>query len=704
MTTAQGAIAPFAEQAKKLAEKGFSVLPLDGKRPFFKGWTEFCHRQPSEQELDEWVSRYPNKNIGVTCGAASRLIVLDFDTLDEELHRKTKEIIPPSPVLKRGEKPFAAFYKYEGQKSLKIRKPGNNKPEIEILSDGNQTVLPPSIHPDTGRPYRYLTPNTLLDINPEELPSLPQSVIAQLVRLVEGEAAPLSKPTNSRPPMRVVAAGDSHKSALRSALTFRRVLDHFNYSKTSSIEDTPEGFKCSSPWNTDSNPSCCCNENEKVFNDFSSGKSGDVFDFIAALGGWSIPENFSQVMRTAEIITGVKRMEGHQMNKPVLAVSNSLERREIKKQVPIYEDYAAFFHERLGVYKRDLIGGELNLKEKDGRWQIARSKLSVFISHALDTGFLKKADMAEHFARFEDEQEKQLLVDIPEWDGVDRVKTIASCLHATNISQEHMEEFIKDWGAKIFGRIENSENTNRLLCLKGGQGIGKDYLIRALVGGLDDYMSNMTITNNENDNLTMLADHIVLNISEFDRTARTEVATLKDWIDKRDATIRRPYARSHIKHQLHCSFIASANVEAHELLRDPTGNRRYIIFELESINWNYPTDQSLQILAQFKALWGQGFKASQEAEAVMKAYIAEKTPEDPTQALLEEYDARLLNLEKGRTTSRFKIDEISETLTYLAGTYRVAGIPKLQQILRANGRSKRLNTGVIYFRPENSPK
>ena len=47
---------------------------------------------------------------------------------------------------------------------------------IELLGTG-QTVIPPTIHPETGNPYERLTENTLLDTPIDELPQVADDII-----------------------------------------------------------------------------------------------------------------------------------------------------------------------------------------------------------------------------------------------------------------------------------------------------------------------------------------------------------------------------------------------------------------------------------------------------------------------------------------------------------------------------------------------
>jgi hypothetical protein len=77
---------------------------------------------------------------------------------------------------------------------------GKTVPEwtIEVLSTGKQLVAPPSIHPDTGAPYRWVTPlDTALPRMPANILSAIKEEPSEPVRVVN--VVPASRP--SRPPV-----------------------------------------------------------------------------------------------------------------------------------------------------------------------------------------------------------------------------------------------------------------------------------------------------------------------------------------------------------------------------------------------------------------------------------------------------------------------------------------------------------------------
>lgn len=145
----------FKDSAEPLRAAGYSVIPLVAreKRPIPTQWTRFCAVLPSDQDYMEWYANHKGANIGLCLGRASKLIAIDFDYDEDGLHTEILALLPKSPVKKVGAKGFTVFYRFNGEKTEQFTR--NGKVVFEILSHGRQTVLPPSIHPDTGKPYIY---------------------------------------------------------------------------------------------------------------------------------------------------------------------------------------------------------------------------------------------------------------------------------------------------------------------------------------------------------------------------------------------------------------------------------------------------------------------------------------------------------------------------------------------------------------------
>jgi hypothetical protein len=186
------ALTAYAQAGARLVDNGYSAFPIipgqkipgvykifpdEGKcwRPA-RDWERFCDRLPTDIELSSW-DNWPDAGVGVAIDQT--LKVIDIDTEDQELNAAILDVLPDSPVKKRGNRGFSAFYK--GSEAITSRKFKRGKDSIvEILAHGAQTVVPPTMHPDTGKPYEWLTSDTLIDTSTHQLPELPDDIEARL--------------------------------------------------------------------------------------------------------------------------------------------------------------------------------------------------------------------------------------------------------------------------------------------------------------------------------------------------------------------------------------------------------------------------------------------------------------------------------------------------------------------------------------------
>jgi hypothetical protein len=178
---------PYARVGASLIADGYSAIPIDpmGKRPDLSlgmEWQRFCTRLPTQLEVDTWSKR--SAGVGVALGAASGgLVVLDIDVDDVDVIEAI-ESRWPSTVRKVGRTGYSAFYRASSEvRARSFRRPSGGG--VDLLAAGRQTVLPPSRHPGTCEPYRWLTPRTLENTLIDELPTLPDDVAAQLVEVLD---------------------------------------------------------------------------------------------------------------------------------------------------------------------------------------------------------------------------------------------------------------------------------------------------------------------------------------------------------------------------------------------------------------------------------------------------------------------------------------------------------------------------------------
>lgn len=144
----------FADTAPAYFAAGLPVIPLyrKEKRPVPLDWSRY-HDQPVEPEVQQnWLAGNAQGNIGLVLGKQSGIVMLDIDTEDEALIGVILDQLPKSPWKRIGQKGMVLAFRYSGTRTFRIKNEAGES-ICELLSERTQCVLPPSIHPKTGRPY-----------------------------------------------------------------------------------------------------------------------------------------------------------------------------------------------------------------------------------------------------------------------------------------------------------------------------------------------------------------------------------------------------------------------------------------------------------------------------------------------------------------------------------------------------------------------
>jgi hypothetical protein len=139
----------FSQHAYLYAALGWALIPLDGKEPRSRRWQT---AQPEDPELAagkwaEWGKRW---NMGVVLGP-SGLAVLEYDT------ETAKDVLlgllggdwPAVPTVSSGGRSRHLYFLDSGLEPA-------SRDGLELRCGRQQCVLPPSVHPETGRAYEWV--------------------------------------------------------------------------------------------------------------------------------------------------------------------------------------------------------------------------------------------------------------------------------------------------------------------------------------------------------------------------------------------------------------------------------------------------------------------------------------------------------------------------------------------------------------------
>lgn len=316
-----------------------------------------------------------------------------------------------------------------------------------------------------------------------------------------------------------------------------------------------------------------------------------------------------------------------------------------------YEDYAKLFEKILGNPKRDIFSDDLLFINEIGFWEKAAGAIGVLRSEAasLEDSFQMKFNLPlirDHFDKFERSKKPEFLIDVPKWDGKDRIKVFADALVPRKdsiLNNEDFDQFISDWLCKAWKRVFDPNVRNRILVLKSEQTKGKDWWTDSLLFGAGQFMKDLSVVTGDKDSYLQLSSGMFLKVAEFEKTAKAEASVLKDMITKPFTDLRAPHDRATKRRYSRCSFIGNANSD--DLLKDPTGSSRFIIFELDSFKYNYPVrnlEAGVQILAQARHLAEAGFECSKESEEKLSDYLNNRTPDDPGNIVFRSYESKIM--------------------------------------------------------------
>lgn len=160
---------PLAAALAYATKRNWRVFPLNGKRPH-SGTHGHRDATTDPVQIRRWWSRWPNANVGIACSSTRGPIVIDIDGRSgARLIGKLglPETREASSRLGRRHLYFAPMA--DGTAIKRTIRPMGSSYAFDILGDGGYVVAPPSVHPDTGSPYKWVRKVPLAPFPPEAL-------------------------------------------------------------------------------------------------------------------------------------------------------------------------------------------------------------------------------------------------------------------------------------------------------------------------------------------------------------------------------------------------------------------------------------------------------------------------------------------------------------------------------------------------------
>ena len=274
------------------------------------------------------------------------------------------------------------------------------------------------------------------------------------------------------------------------------------------------------------------------------------------------------------------------------------------------------------------------------------------------------------------------------------IPELASCVVAHN-SDKWLPYLTKWLVAVVANAMDDRECCNHTcLVLTGEQGKFKTTFLDLLCPpALYGYSYTGKIYPQEKDTLTYIGQNLIVNIDDqLKALNKRDENELKNLITCPMVKYRMPYDKYVEEHPHLASFVASVN--GNDFLTDPTGSRRFLPFEVLSIDIERAKAISMDyVYAEAKALLKSGFRYWFDDDEIAELY---RESED-FQVQTAEMELLLRCFEKPTEDESYSLMTTTEILTYLGiYTHQPLVAKRMGEALKKAGYikvSKRRNGG-----------
>ena len=274
------------------------------------------------------------------------------------------------------------------------------------------------------------------------------------------------------------------------------------------------------------------------------------------------------------------------------------------------------------------------------------------------------------------------------------ISDLASCVVVRN--NEKWLPYLTKWLVAVVANAMNNRECRNHTCLvlTGEQGKFKTTFLDLLCPpALHGYSYTGKIYPQEKDTLTYIGQNLIVNIDDqLKALNKRDENELKNLITCPMVKYRMPYDKYVEEHPHLASFVVSVN--GNDFLTDPTGSRRFLPFEVLSIDIEKAKRISMDnVYAEAKALLKSGFRYWFDDDEIAELY---RESED-FQVQTAEMELLLRCFEKPTEDESYSLMTTTEILTYLGVyTHQPLVAKRMGEALKKAGyikMSKRRNGG-----------
>lgn len=256
---------------------------------------------------------------------------------------------------------------------------------------------------------------------------------------------------------------------------------------------------------------------------------------------------------------------------------------------------------------------------------------------------------------------KEYFYALPEWNqNTDYISELAKKVKTTDDNLFHWA--FKKWlVAMVVCSLDDKIPNHTMLILTGKQGTGKTTWLTNLISKeLKAYVYSGNVNPNNKDSTLLMSERILINVDELVGLTRSQIEGFKELITKETISERRPYGYFTENYVRRASFTGSSN--HNEILMDTSGNRRFLVFEIEEIDYLNQMDMDL-VYSQVMTLIKTDFKYYFDAEDIKRIEENNKLYKQTT--VEEEYLDKYFKVPSEASSDKCLKMNATEVIAYL---------------------------------------
>lgn len=285
------------------------------------------------------------------------------------------------------------------------------------------------------------------------------------------------------------------------------------------------------------------------------------------------------------------------------------------------------------------------------------------------------------------------------WDKQDRFEEICNIFNLKNdLNKVKLIKWLKQCVAMLLNNLERPFGAEGILTLLGKQGIGKSRILSLLVLNPAWIAEGVVLDMNNKDSKIIATSRWICELGEVDDTLKKEQSSLKAFITNSEDDIRPPYAKASIRRARNTSFCATVNVAS--FLKDDSGNRRFLVINLEKIDYKKLEELGYNWIQQ---LWLQVY------EEVKKNINCFRLTDEEKRLIMEDnlkytefvpYEEDLMNIIKFDSANKtiWKNKQLIENFFPNANSQSIGrALNKIQNNYPNAVQIKRTSKGITYY-------